>query len=60
MNNQRTTTSLKISHVKSSTVQDVFQPIPGLISCAEETWPEMGLLSHAQKEARWLAFFRGV
>ena len=35
------------------TVQDAFQPIPGLINCTGVTG-RWGLLSHAQNAIRWL------
>ena len=40
--------------MKSPTVQDTFQPIPGLISCTGVTG-KWGLLSHTQSAIRWLA-----
>ena len=43
------------SYAKSPTVQDAFQPIPGLISCAGVTG-RWGLLSHAQNAACWSVF----
>ena len=43
MNNQRTTSP-----------QDTFRPIPGLISCTEVTG-RWGLLYHALNAVRWLA-----
>ena len=42
-------------YAKSPTVQDAFQPIPGLISCAGVTG-RWGLLSHAQNAACWSVF----
>ena len=44
-------------YAKSPTVQDVFQPIPGVISCAGVTG-RWGLLSHTQNAVRWLALFK--
>ena len=41
-------------YVKSPTVQDVFWPVPGLISCAGAIG-RWGLLSHSQNAVRWLA-----
>ena len=41
-------------YVKSPTAQDVFRPVPGLISCAGGTG-RWGLLSHAQNAVWWLA-----
>ena len=41
-------------YVKSPIAQDVFRPIPGLISCAGVTG-RWRLLSHAQHVVRWLA-----
>ena len=50
MNNQQTTSPLQNRpgcYAKSPTVQDVFWPTPGLISCTGVT-RRWGLLSHAQ------------
>ena len=45
--NNQWTTSAWMRKARSSTVQDMFQPIPGLISCAGVTG-RWGLLSHAK------------
>ena len=44
-------------YVRSLTLQDAFQPISDLISCAGVT-RRWGLLSHAQNAVRWLALSR--
>ena len=44
-------------YAKSPTVQDVFQPIPGLISSAGVTG-RWGLPSHAQNTVRWLVLLK--
>ena len=45
---------LDVMYVKSLTVQNAFQSIPSLISCAGVTgrWE---LISHSQNAVRWLA-----
>ena len=59
--NEQSTNLLKENrpgfYLKSPTAQDVFLPIPGLISCTGVTG-RWGLLSHAQNAVGWLALFK--